>query len=84
MIGALRQVVDVEEDGKLEVRSPELRKGTVAEVIVLVSSGPRSPAAALAALEELKRAGTLDQAAAEKWMGEIRAERDAWGRPPDR
>jgi hypothetical protein len=44
MITAVRQRVTVQPGGVVEVRSPELRAGTEAEVIVLVSeSSPAQP-----------------------------------------
>lgn len=36
MISGIRQKVIVSDDGKLEISSPELRKGALVEVIVLV------------------------------------------------
>jgi hypothetical protein len=51
MIRPYRQKVVVQKDGKIELRSPDLRPGTVAEVIIL---GPApAPAATLAAPDRL-------------------------------
>jgi hypothetical protein len=52
MVAAIRQQVTVQADGLIEVRSPELRAGARAEVIVLVEQ-PASPASGS---EELQRA----------------------------
>lgn len=64
MVAAIRQQVTVVADGLLEVRSPELRAGARAEVIVLVDQSPVSGAAAddrQAAWDRLRRhAGAVD------------------------
>ena len=92
MMTAVRQTATVTADGGLDLAVPELMPGTLAEVIVLVSS----PAASapppesdrgltitdrLAALDQLRRTSKLTAEAAAAWVREIRAERDAW---PDR
>ena len=86
MMTAVRQTATVSPDGRLDVPVPELPPGTVAEVIVLVpaslptSSSPTDPAIAdrLAALDQLQQSLKLTPEAAEAWVREIRAERDAW------
>ncbi len=45
MVAAIRQTVTVKPDGTIELRSPELRPGEQAEVIVLLEqAAPASPA----------------------------------------
>jgi hypothetical protein len=58
MVAAIRQQVTVKADGMIEVRSPDLRAGDRAEVIVLVESSPSSrldPAESQAAWDRLRR-----------------------------
>lgn len=43
MVAAIRQQVTVQPGGLVEVRSPELKPGTSAEVIVLVAEGEAPP-----------------------------------------
>jgi hypothetical protein len=40
MIQAVKQLVTVQADGLIQVRVPEFKQGTIAEVIVLQSSEP--------------------------------------------
>ena len=64
MVAAIRQQVTVKADGLIEVRSPELRAGARAEVIVLVEQPTSVRGAAedgQAAWERLRRhAGAVD------------------------
>ncbi|HZN68894.1 MAG TPA: hypothetical protein VFB66_26680 [Tepidisphaeraceae bacterium] len=46
MVAAIRQQVTVKADGVIEVRSPDLRAGDRAEVIVLVEQPLKRPATA--------------------------------------
>jgi hypothetical protein len=79
MVAAVKQLVTVEEDGRLELHSPELRRGTIAEVIVLIpEEGPRTCEQSLAALESLQHSMALTPSAADEWINQVRAERDAW------
>jgi hypothetical protein len=58
MVAAIRQQVTVQADGLIEVRSPELRAGARAEVIVLVeqpAAPVRSPEDPQVAWERLLR-----------------------------
>jgi hypothetical protein len=58
MVAAIRQQVTVKADGVIEVRSPDLRAGDRAEVIVLVEPSPAKPldpAESEAAWERLRR-----------------------------
>lgn len=83
MVIAVRQIVRVQSDGRMEIIAPELRAGTVTEVIVLLpsESPPATPAERLAALARLRDSIGLTTKAADHWVGEIRAERDAWNPP---
>jgi hypothetical protein len=77
MVQALRQTVTIRNAGHLEITSPELRAGAVAEVIVLVEPAPSSDP--LAALDELQRSVNLTPQKVEEWISEVRAERTASG-----
>ena len=78
MVAAIRQTVKVQPGGVVHFASPELREGSEAEVIVLVSE-PAVPAQRLAAFQALQRSMALTPAAAEKWTHEAAAERKAFG-----
>jgi hypothetical protein len=67
----------------MEIIAPELRAGTVTEVIVLLpsESTPATPAERIAALARLRNSIGLTTKDADNWVGEIRAERDAWNPP---
>ena len=43
MVAVVKQVVTVKEGGVIEIRSPQLRAGTRAEVHVLVEDGQAAP-----------------------------------------
>ena len=83
MVAAIRQTLTVQADGRIETRSPQLRPGATAEVIVLVESLPSSalvpptPAQSLAALEQLQRSLGLDRSRAEAWVRQVAEERAA-------
>ena len=85
----VHQSVTVTADGRLEVLSPELRAGTVTEVIVLLPTAavpsPAEPTAAerLAALDRLQRRLNLSAADVENWQREVRVQRDGWVLPGD-
>ncbi|HYE21013.1 MAG TPA: hypothetical protein VEA69_21380 [Tepidisphaeraceae bacterium] len=80
MVRAIREIVTVGEDGSVSVKSPELRAGARAEVIVLVEGGVAPSAAErLAALEALQRSLSLTPEQTQKWLDESAAERKAWG-----
>src|SRR4051812_24207002 len=85
MVAAIRQVLTVQEDGRIEVRSPELRPGAVAEVIVLLDPSPsdvptgHSPQTA-AMWDRLQQSLKLDAKAASAWIDMVRAERAAFPR----
>jgi len=73
MVAAIRQTIKVEQDGRIEIRSPELQSGATAEVIVLVESGQRrSP---LDIFDELQQIMGLDHVSAQAWAIESRRER---------
>lgn len=85
MVAAVRQIVKVESDGRLEIIAPELRAGTVTEVIVLLPSDPTfaTPAERVAALARLRDSIGMTAEAADDWAHEVRAERDVWNAPPE-
>ena len=82
MVAAVRQIVKIEANGRIEILSPELRAGTTAEVIVLLPPPPSdltlTPAEKVAALCKLRESVALTPESAEKWKQEVRDERDAW------
>jgi hypothetical protein len=87
MVRAVKQTVTVGPGGMVEIRSPELLEGSRAEVIVLVESAATTPtqqeiAERLEALDRLQKALNLTPESAEKWMAEIRQEREAFGTRP--
>jgi hypothetical protein len=67
----------------MEIIAPELRAGTLTEVIVLLPSEPTPATSAerMAVLAQLRDSLGLTTQAADKWVGEVRAERDAWDPP---
>jgi hypothetical protein len=85
MVGAVRQIVKVQSNGRLEIIAPELRAGTVTEVIVLLPPDPSvaMPAERVAALARLRESIGLTTEAADAWTTEVRAERDAWNPPAE-
>ena len=86
MMTAVRQTLTVSPDGRLEVSVPELSPGTVAEVIVLVSTPvaePMTPQERVAAWDRLRAKSTLTAEQAEAWIREIKDERMAWRFPGD-
>lgn len=81
MVAAIRQTVTVQPDGRIEIRSPELRPGAQADVIVLVDDG-RGLAGSLSQLDALKQLQAqqkLTPESARLWVEQSRAERQAWG-----
>jgi hypothetical protein len=85
MVAAVRQIVTVLSDGRIEIIAPELRAGTITEVIVLLppEQTPATPAERVAALAQLRENIGLTTRAADAWVGEVRAERDAWNPPAE-
>jgi hypothetical protein len=83
MVTAVRQMVKVQSNGRIEILAPEFRAGTVMEVIVLLPGEAATSNAAdrLAALSQLRESIGLSAQAAEKWMDEVRNEREAWNPP---
>jgi len=80
MNAAIRQTVTVQPGGVVHFASPELREGTEAEVIVLVSTLP-DPELRLAAFHALQQSLALTPAAADKWTRDAAAERAAFAVP---
>jgi len=79
MVQALRQTVTIRQPGHLEISSPELRAGDVAEVIVLVQAPPSAAIDPIAALDQLQRSMKLTPERAQEWIDEVNAERAASG-----
>ncbi len=80
MVAAIRQTVTIESAGRVEVRSPALRVGARAEVIVLIEGDESPPArSALEALDALQASFQLTEPAAVDWMQRASAERQAFG-----
>ena len=62
----------------MELRSPQLKEGSRAEVIVLLEDS--TPVAAkLAALDQLQKSLNLDEARAREWTRQVREERESFG-----
>ena len=82
MVAAVRQIVKVQAEGRLEIISPELRLGAITEVIVLMPEErepvAKSAADRVAALANLQRSFGLTTDAADDWIRQVRLERDAW------
>jgi hypothetical protein len=80
MVAAVRQIIKVEANGRIEILAPELRAGTMAEVIVLLPSVTQvsEPRDRVAALSNLRKSIGLSAAAADEWVRNIRDERDTW------
>lgn len=78
---AIREIVTVGPGGKIELRAPELRQGSRAEVIVLVDPDAASPQpGALEAFDALQRSLALTPEAAEEWVRQAAEERKASSR----
>ena len=83
MVAAIRQTVTVQSDGTVEVRSPELRAGARAEVIVLIEGTEcQRNGAPLAALDALQASLHLTAPAAADWAQRARVEHQAFGQRP--
>jgi hypothetical protein len=81
MVTAIRQTVTIQSGGTLEVRSPELRAGDRAEVIVLIEEKPgQASGLTLAALNELQASLKLTASEAAVWVEQAGNERKAFGR----
>ena len=80
MVGAIRQTLTIQSAGTVEVRSPELRAGDRAEVIVLIETAEcRTAGSPLEALGALQASLQLTAPAAAEWIRCARAERQAFG-----
>ncbi len=80
MISAIRQTITIQSAGSIEVRSPKLRAGATAEVIVLIEEADGQPTlSSIEALDALQASLQLTPAAAAEWMAQARAEREAFG-----
>lgn len=83
LLRAVQRRVLVQPGGRVELAAPELPEGAEAEVIVLVHQGAAASAASspLEAFEALKASMGLTPEDVKRWTDDVRAERDAWGRP---
>ena len=80
MVGAIRQTVTIQCAGRVEVRSPELRAGVRAEVIVLIEEAECRPSGSpLEALDALQASLRLTAPAATDWAQRARVERQSFG-----
>ena len=81
MVAALRQTVTVGPGGRVEVQSPQLKEGARAEVILLLEEAAAStaPTGQLAALDRLQKRLNVDEARAQQWSSQVRAERESFG-----
>jgi hypothetical protein len=78
MVAAFRKTVTVGPGGRVEVPSSGLQEGELADVIVLV--GRRTSIdSKLAALDQLQKSLTLDEAKARQWIDQARRERESIG-----
>lgn len=78
MVAAIRQTVTVGAGGRVQIQSPQLKEGARAEVIVLLED-VASPAARLAALDQLQNSLNLDERLAREWSNQVRDERRSFG-----
>lgn len=80
MVEAIQQTVTIQSNGTLEVRSPELRAGARAEVIVLIERAESRPADSLVeTLNALQASLQLTAPAAAEWAHQAQRERQAFG-----
>jgi hypothetical protein len=80
MSATIRQTVTIEEDGRVEIRSPQLHSGAVAEITVQIADS-LNPEERLAALNELRRRLALTPESTRAWMDQVREERMNSTRP---
>jgi hypothetical protein len=81
MVRAIREIVTVGPDGKIDLRAPELRQGSRAEVIVLIEADQeRTPLSPSEAFEALQQGLGLTAEAAEEWVRQAAEERKASSR----
>jgi hypothetical protein len=73
MTTTIRQLVKVADDGRIEIRSPQLRAGATAEVVVTVESAATS--SQLDTLDRLQQSLGLDAEKAQAWTDAVRSER---------
>lgn len=76
---ALRIETTILPGNRIEIQTPELPEGAVAEVIVLVPEGPAPAMSMLEFIESLPPGPRLFQTPAEA-DAYVQQERDAWGR----
>jgi hypothetical protein len=70
MVAAVRQIVKVQVDGRLEITAPEFRAGSITEVIVFFPNQqpPAMMVDRVAALRQLRDSLALSPEAADKWV----------------
>jgi hypothetical protein len=73
MVAAIRRTIKVEQNGRIEIRSPQLLTGATAEVIILLES--RQTSTPLLLLDDLQRIMGLDRASAQAWARQSRDQR---------
>ena len=74
MNATIRQTVTVQEEGRIEICSPDLHPGSTAEVTVVVAE-PQTPSQRLALLDQFQKSLGLTQQKAEAWAKQVREER---------
>ena len=74
MNATIRQTVTVQEEGRIEIYSPDLHPGSTAEVTVVVAES-QTPAQRLALLDQFQKSLGLTQQKAEAWAKQVREER---------
>ena len=76
----VQQRVKVQPGGKVEVQTAELPAGAEVDVVMVVERVISERAMSqLEALKRLQESLKLTPEAAQKWIDEVRAERQAWG-----
>jgi hypothetical protein len=80
MASTIRQTIKVQEEGRLEVRSPDLHSGTTAQVTILIEKQNNDSRSRL--LAELQDSLKLSSEDADAWINRVRDERLANHRDP--
>jgi hypothetical protein len=82
MASTIRQTIKVQEEGRLEVRSPDLHSGTTAQVTILIEKQDNHSRTRL--LAELQDSLKLSAEDADAWINRVHDERLANYRDPAR
>lgn len=80
MASTIRQTIKVQEEGRLEIRSPDLHSGTTAQVTILVEKQHNDARSRL--LAELQDSLKLSPEDADAWIHHVQDERLANHRDP--